>query len=158
MCWYKTSSSLNPTASSQAAHLLLGHFAFRSTSQLQLKGSETTTHTCGYEFTQKHRNTHMWRQTHTAEAKAHAQKHTNAYYTRIFTQEGKSATAQKHMQMHTHTEKHTNTHTDTQNDNCSTTTHTHTVSPPCGVSESNVLSFSALSSSLLISQQRGVDW
>lgn len=63
MCWYKTSSSLNPTVSSQSAHLLLGHFALRSSAELlrslqaALKGRETKTHI--------ETNTHTNEYTHT---------------------------------------------------------------------------------------------
>lgn len=45
MCWYTTSSSLNPNVSSQATHLLLGHFAFRSSAEPhRRKGRTADTH------------------------------------------------------------------------------------------------------------------
>lgn len=114
MCWYKTSSSLNPTVSSQAAHLLLGHFALRSsaTSQLQLKGRETNTHLVIYLLSNTDPPTQ--RQTHTAEANTHTHAYTYCAFT-LHVCKWSNLKRNIHSNRHTHsthycTTTHTRTH------------------------------------------------
>lgn len=152
MCCYKTSCSLNPTVSSQATHLLLGHFAFRSSAEPHRSFSWKAAKQAHVDIhLQRSRETPTYKEKNRAEIKADTQTHKCVY---IYSHKANQPLRHncRTAQVHTHTEKHTNTHTDTQNTNRCTASHTHAEGPHPVRCQSNVLSVSVLSSSLLISQ------
>lgn len=103
MCWYMTSSSLNPAVSSQTERLLLGHFALRSDAKPQ----------CGFAERQRNQHTHvdmhLQRSTYPPTHRLRAQRntrmqntHTTGMYCTITREEHHLASACVYACAHTH--------------------------------------------------------